>query len=190
MKALVFTNYSQPPSIQEVPIPISTKDETLVKVVYCGVNRIDLATLARRFGNTLPFPLILGSEIVGILPNGKRVAVNPYLHCGKCKNCRKGKLLGCLRGRPLIGIQRNGGYAKYVSVPKTNIVPIPDDISFQDVCAVLVSAGTAYRMVCTWAKINNGAFVVVTAAGGGVGIYSCQLAKLHGAKVIALAGND
>ncbi|MBI4990515.1 zinc-binding dehydrogenase [Candidatus Gottesmanbacteria bacterium] len=176
MKAFLLENYQHPPRIRDVPIPIPKRNEVVVKIAYCGVNRVDLAVLSGRFGDSLSFPLIMGSEIVGTLPDGKKVAVNPYLHCGK--------------GRPLLGIQRNGGYAEYVSVPKDNIIPIPQGIALQEACSVTLSAGTAYRMVFNKAKIKAADWVAITAAGSGVGVYSCQLTRLAGANVIALIGND
>ncbi len=189
MKALVFEKYSTSPTVKEVPLPKSKSDEILIKVAYSGINRVDLAVLSGRFGNSIPLPLIMGTEIVGTLPDGKKVAVNPYLHCGKCKYCLRKEYLVCELGRPLIGIQKNGGYAEYVSVPKDNIVVIPNGISFDQAAAVTLSGGTAYRMVFNKAKVKKGNWVVVTAAGSGVGVYSCQFARLAGGKVIALAGD-
>lgn len=190
MKAFILESYIQNPKIKDVPTLYPQKDEVLVKVAYCGVNRVDLAVLSGRFGDSLSFPLIMGSEIVGTLPNGKKVAVNPYLHCGKCKYCLKKEYLVCELGRPLLGIQKNGGYAEYVSVPKDNIIPIPKSISFEKAAVLTLSAGTAYRMVFNKAKIKAADWVAITAAGSGVGVYSCQLTRLAGANVIALIGND
>lgn len=190
MKAFVLENYQHPPTTRDVPIPKPKKDEVLVKVAYCGVNRVDIAVLSGRFGDSLSFPLIMGSEIVGTLPDGKRVAVNPYLHCGKCKYCLGKEYLVCRLGRPLLGIQKNGGYAEFVTVPKENIIPIPQGIALEEVCSVTLSAGTAYRMSFNKAKIKVADWVAITAAGSGVGVYSCQFAKLAGGKVIALVGNS
>lgn len=190
MKALILENYQNLPQIKNIPIPSLKKNEVLVKVAYCGINRVDLAVLSGRFKNTIPFPLIMGSEIVGTLPNGKKVAVNPYLYCGKCRFCKKKEYLVCEKGRPLLGVQKNGGYAEYVAVPKKNIVFMPEGISFKNAAAVTLSGGTAYRMVFTKGKIQKDNWVVVTAAGGGVGVYACQFTKLKKAKLIAFAGSD
>lgn len=190
MKAFVLTDYSQPPRLTEISIPEPKNNEVLIKVAYCGINRVDLAVLSGRFKGTAPLPLIMGSEIVGTLANGKKVAVNPYLHCDKCKYCLKKEYLVCEKGRPLLGVQQNGGYAEYVSAPKDNVISIPSGVSLEHAAASVLSAGTAYRMVTNKAEIKKGDWVTVTAAGSGVGVYSCQFARLAGGKVIAAAGND
>lgn len=190
MKALVLENYSKPPEIKDIPIPKPAPGEVLVKVAYCGVNRVDLAVLAGRFRKGINFPLVMGCEITGTLPNGRKVAVNPYYHCGKCRFCRKKDYLVCELGRPLIGVQKNGGYAEYMTVPMDNTVFMPLNFSLKNTCAVTLSGGTAYRMTEKIGKIKSGDYVAVTAGGSGVGVYSCQLAKVSGGKVIALAGTD
>lgn len=176
MKAFVLKSLNIPPAVIDVPLPGLRKNEVLVKVAYCGVNRVDLGLLSGRFGNSISFPHIMGSEIVGTLRNGRKVAVNPYLQHAK--------------GRPLLGVQTNGGYAQYVSVPKESLVNIPDDIPLDRAASVVLSAATAYRMIYTKAKICNKDTVIITAAGSGVGVYSCQLAKLNQSFVIGLIGNQ
>lgn len=176
MKALVLKTLNNPPVVIDVALPIPLANEILVKVAYCGVNRVDLALLSGRFGKTVSFPHIMGSEIVGTLENGRKIAVNPYLRHTK--------------GRPLLGVQTNGGYAQFVIVPKENLVSIPKDIPFDQAASVVLSATTAYRMVNTKAQTEKNERVIITAAGSGVGVYSCQLTKLNQSFVIGLIGNQ
>lgn len=190
MKAFVLESYRQKPILKDVPVPKPKENEALIQVYYCGVNRVELGILSGRFGQTIPFPLIMGAEITGKLPNGRRVAVNPYLHCGKCPNCKKRMYLYCLKGRPLIGVQKNGGYAEFTAVPKTNLIPIPDNITFQDATAISLSGGTAYRMVFSKVQIAPHQNVVITAAGSGVGVYSVQFANLTTNNVFGIASGQ
>lgn len=190
MKAYVLNSYLDKPQLLNIPVPKPKQDEVLVKVVYCGVNRADLKVFAKNYGDQVAFPLTMGCEIVGTLENGMRVAVHPYFACGKCAFCKKGEGILCNMPWGLMGVHRNGGYAEYVTVAKRNIIPLPSELSFKDAAALLLSAGTAYRMAVSQGQIKQNDWVVVTAAASGVGVYSCQIAKYMGAKVIALAGSD
>ncbi|MCL4339089.1 zinc-binding dehydrogenase [Patescibacteria group bacterium] len=190
MKAFVLKSYSSKPQLSNIPIPTPTRDEVLVKVAYCGVNQADLKIFSQNYGNSISFPLTMGSEIVGTLNGEKRVAIHPYFACGKCTYCQKGASIFCKTPWKLFGVHKNGGYAQYVAVPKKSIIPIPSSLSFPDACALTLSAGTAFRMVTVLADIKKGDWVAVTAAASGVGIYSTQLAKYMGGNVIVLAGDD
>lgn len=190
MKAFILESYSQGPRLKEVAIPKPQECEVLIKVAYCGVNQVDLKVIGGLYGNAVSFPLILGAEIVGTTPKGKKVAVNPYVHCDTCTYCKKGEYLVCATGRLLLGVQRNGGYAEYVLAPRDNIIEIPDGISLEEAAALTLSAGTAYRMIHTMAKLKAKETVIITAAASGVGVYSCQFARLLGAEIIALAGSN
>ena len=190
MKALVLKSLNKIPTVINVPTPKPIIDEVLVKVAYCGVNRVDLGLLSGRFGHSVIFPHIMGSEVAGTLSNGRKVAVNPYLHCNKCLYCQKKEYLLCKNGRPLLGVQTNGGYAEFVVVPKDNLVSIPEEMPLDQAASVILSASTAYRMINTKAKLKTNDIAIITAAGSGVGIYACQIAKLHDVFVIGLTGKS
>ncbi len=190
MKAFILKSYSFKPQLSNIPIPTPTRDEVLVKVAYCGVNQADLKVFSQNYEDSISFPLTMGSEIVGMLNGGKRVAVHPYFACGKCTYCQKGASILCKAPWKLLGVHKNGGYAQYVAVPKKSIIPIPSSLSFSDACALTLSAGTAFRMVMVLADIKKGDWIAITAATSGVGIYSTQLAKYMGGNVIALAGDN
>ncbi|MGC4900560.1 alcohol dehydrogenase catalytic domain-containing protein [Micromonospora echinospora] len=89
----------------------------------CGSEVEDSKTLTYRRP-----PVVMGHEIVGRLPNGSRVAVNPLLTCGGCGSCRCGRTNICT-SREVLGIHRPGGFAPYVAVPRGQLLGVPDDVS-------------------------------------------------------------
>ena len=181
----------------ELPRPEVALGEALVRVHACGVNRLDLLI---RDGRTAKprFPHVLGSEAAGVveasesnLPAAKvgmRVAIAPYLSDHQCEFCLRGEEAICLRG-DILGLARDGGYAEYVAVPASALVPLPDEVSYDAAAAVGLATITAWHMLVLRAQLRPGETVLVIGASGGVGSAAVQVAKLAGARVIATAGS-
>lgn len=172
--------------------------EVLVRVRAVALNRLDLWV---RRGPPPPslkltYPHRLGSDVVGeveaVGPGarhvrvGDRVVVSPGFSCGVCELCLSGRDNLC-REYGILGEHRSGGYARHVVVPDTNLVPWPGDLSFTDVAALPLVFLTAWQMVVDKARVRPGQTVLVHAAGSGVSSAAIQIAKLHGARVIATA---
>ena len=104
----------------------------------------------------------------------------------------------CLSGRDnecpqfeVLGYRNHqGGYAELVKVPVQNIVPLPDHIDFVQASAFPLTFVTAWHMLVSRARVARGEDVLVLAAGSGVGQAAIQVARLHGARVIATAGTE
>src|SRR5262249_29735057 len=77
-----------------------------------------------------------------------------------------------------------------IAVPSTNLIPLPDAVSFEQAAALPIAYGTAYRMLVTRGRVQAGETVVVLGASGGVGTCCVQLAHMAGATVIAVSGSD
>jgi NADPH:quinone reductase-like Zn-dependent oxidoreductase len=142
----------------------------------------------------LRLPHIPGSDIsgevlepAGDLPAGTPVLVHPGLNCGQCRACAAGRDSLCER-YGIVGYQSEGGYAELVAVPSRNLIPIPGGISFESAAAFPLTFLTAWHMLVTRAHVKPGETVLVVAAGSGVGQAAIQVARLHGARVIATAG--
>src|SRR5436853_6596372 len=90
----------------------------------------------------------------------------------------------------IIGYETQGGYAEYVTVPGTNILPMPDKLSFEQAAAVPLVFLTAWHMLVTRAHLVPGETVLVWAAGSGVGSAALQVAKLLHARVVATVGRE
>ena len=78
---------------------------------------------------------------------------------------------------------RFGGYASQVVVPDGDVVPLPDELSFEQGAAVPVNYSTAWAALIGYGSLREGEKVLVHAAAGGVGIAATQIAKRHGAVV-------
>ena len=103
--------------------------------------------------------------------------------CGRCDRCRDGREHRCRVGGG-IGHRRDGGFAGYIALPATALVPIPPGIPPEQAALLACPAGVALHAVET-AGVAPGDTVVVTGAGGGLGSHAVQLAAMRGAQVIA-----
>ncbi|GAB3673751.1 alcohol dehydrogenase catalytic domain-containing protein [Salinisphaera aquimarina] len=202
MQAIVMTQFGGPEVLEarRVPVPSIAADEVLVEVAYCGVCRHDLLTRAGAFPK-INLPIILGHQVSGhvvktgagvadIAP-GMRVMSMIYTGCGGCESCTQGNQALCLDERPrFLGEDVNGGYAEYVKVRADTVVAVPDDVSLKAAAVVICTVGTAYHALVTRAAIQSGETVVLTGASGGVGIHALRLARLLGARVIAVTSRE
>lgn len=201
MRAVVFERHGGPEVLEyrEVPPPEFGLDGVLVRVKSCGLNHLDLFVREGRVGHGIPMPHISGSEVAGVVEQvgelvhsiapGDRVVVAPYLVCGICEFCLRGKETTCLNG-DVLGRRSNGGYAEYVAVSFRQLIPIPDGVSYDAAAAVTLSTVTAWHMLVTRARMRPGEDVLVLAAGSGVGSAAIQIAKQGGCRVFATASTE
>jgi len=201
MEAVVLHEHGGPEVLvkEEVPRPEPGPGEVRVKIAAVALNHLDI--WVRRGGPAfkLDYPHRLGSDMAGTIDAlgagvtglvvGARVVVQPGLSCGLCAACLSGHDNLC-RHYEIIGEHSQGGYAQYIVVPRVNIAPAPPDLSDTDAAAVLLPFLTAWQMVVHKARVQPGDVVLVQGAGGGVGVAALQIAKLHGARVIATVGSD
>ncbi len=204
MKAVVLHEHGGPEvlTVEEIPKPSPASKELLVKIEACAVNHLDIWVRKGGPAFRLEYPHRLGSEISGVieavgsdlgekegLAIGDKVVVSPGLSCGHCELCLSGKDNLCRRYH-ILGESCQGGYAEYICVPRQNIAPMPANLSFEEAAAGLLTFLTAWQMLVGKAKVVPGQIVLVQGAGSGVGVAAIQIAKLHGARVIATAGSD
>lgn len=199
MQAVVFHEQGEDSAlrVEEMPQPDPGLADVIIKVRACSVNRLDIYS---RTGRTkvAPMPHISGSEVAGEivalgaavsgLSSGQAVAVAPYLFCGQCEFCRSGEEVACIRG-DIVGLGNQGGFAEYIRVPATNIVPLPKGVDFVSAAAVGLATITAWHMLVKRAPLVPGQDVLIHAAGSGIGSAAIQIAKLSGARVIATASS-
>jgi 2-desacetyl-2-hydroxyethyl bacteriochlorophyllide A dehydrogenase len=200
MRAVRFHAFGGPETLQldAVPAPEPGADEVLVKIHASGVNHLDiwLRTGARPGIETPHTP---GSEAAGEIVQvgeavrnvtvGQRVAISPWAFCGVCAFCLQGEESVCDNGH-IIGTAHNqGGYAEYISVPASIAIPIPDSLSYDAAAALTLAAITSWHMLYRRTRIEPGEWVLVQAAGSGVGAYAVQIARFLGARIIATAGS-
>jgi NADPH:quinone reductase-like Zn-dependent oxidoreductase len=197
MRAARFHTHGAPDVIQyeEAPDPPPAAGRALVRVRACALNHLDLWQRRGLERVTIPLPHISGADVAGEVldpgggpvPAGTRVFLQPGLSCGVCAACLEGRDNQCA-DYDVLGYQSDGGYAELVSVPVENLVPIPDHIDFVTAAAFPLTFLTAWHMLVTRAAVRQGESVLVLAGGSGVGQAAIQIARLHGAHVLATAG--
>ncbi len=94
------------------------------------------------------------------------------------------------RSYGLVGAKMHGAYAEYLRVPFRNVLPIPENLSFEQAAAFPLVSVTASHMLFALAGLQHGETVLIMGAGSGVGSMAVQMAKLAGARVMATVGSD
>lgn len=139
-------------------------------------------------------PFVLGHESAGVVLEappgsrvspGDRVAVYNFVGCGRCRWCRSGRDSLCSDSPGQLGFSLPGGFADVVRAPAENLIPLPDNVSFET-AAVLSCSGMSVVHASRLAGIGLGDTVVVNGVGG-VGLMAIQVAVAAGARVVAVA---
>ena len=183
---------------EDAPDPDLLPGDVLVGVRACALNHLDLWERRGLRHVPIPLPHISGSDVAGEVVAsaasgvslGQRVMLQPGISCGRCAACLSGADNRCPRYEVLGYQNHQGGYAELVKVPAQNLIVIPGDIDFVQAAAFPLTFVTAWHMLVTKARVARDEQVLVLAGGSGVGQAAVQIARLHGARVIATAGSD
>ncbi len=166
--------------MHDVERPAVARGDVLIKVSYSGICGTDLKIYDG--GMPAKYPLIPGHEITGVIVEGEgagglkpgtRVIVDPTVFCGVCFHCRIGQTHLCPEGE-LIGRERNGGFAEYVTAPKVNVFPQPDEVNDRQAAFIQVFSTCVHAQ--RLAPIFPGQSVVVLGLGV-TGQLHVQMAK-------------
>jgi NADPH:quinone reductase-like Zn-dependent oxidoreductase len=194
MKALVFEkNGLENLRFQDIEDPKVGDHDVLIRVRIGGINPIDYFVV--NYLRVTPIPHIPGAEFAGIVEKvgshvrdlkvGDKVVIYPRVHDGKCDLCLSGYEMICRNGG-IVSVITNGGFSEYAVFPERNVFKIPDEITWDIAGSLTVSALTSYHALKE-ANVRAGEYVVVFGASGNTGMFVVQLAKLFGAKVIAIS---
>lgn len=198
MRAVILRQFGGPEVLLpgEAVLPIPADDQVLVRVSACGVCGHDL--LARAGALHTPLPRVLGHEIAGVvikvgekvsaLREGQRVALVQRIPCGRCNLCLRGATNLCRSGAGFYGEDLDGGYGEYVVASERNAVPLPETISDTIGATLSCAVGTGLRALRR-ADLDPGDLVIVTGAGGGVGLNTVKLAAAFDFRVLAVSGS-
>lgn len=186
--------------IEDVPEPGCAADEVVVRVRATGLNRLDI--LQRQGPPLLPLfelPHIPGMDVVGevadtgtdvnALQRGDRVVINPALPCGWCATCRSGDAAMCPNAR-VVGGNRPGGYAEWVSVPASHAYRIPDNVDDLAACALPTAYSTAWHALVETGRLESGERILIHGAGSSVSLAALEIARNHGALVVMTSTSD
>jgi NADPH:quinone reductase-like Zn-dependent oxidoreductase len=123
----------------------------------------------------VPKPRILGADGAGLV-DGERVVINPGIEHGDRIT--------------VIGEHMDGTHAELIAVPRANVYPIPDGMSFEEAAAFPLVFETAYRMLVTRAQLREGEWVLVWGVGGGIATAANAIARALGARTIVTSSSD
>jgi len=198
LRALLFERFGvENLRVVEVETPRPGPHDVLVRVEAASVNPIDYATVTGAW-SARPMPHIPGVEFAGFveavgdhvsgLKPGDRVTIYKNLFDGSCDMCLSGQEMFCRAGGT-IGVDSNGGYAEYALVPARNAMPVGDRVSWELAASLPIGALTAYHAL-RLAGVSPGELVVVVGASGNTGMFAVQLAKMMGARVVAITSKQ
>jgi len=186
-------------TLQSVADPRPGPGEVLLRVRACGVCYHDVINRRGSLPRT-SVPAILGHEVAGdvveVGPDaggwrvGDRAATLQRMSCGACPACDSGRTSLCKRDDRFFGEELPGGYAGMMVAPVGGIGRVPEGMAWAVAATVCCTAGTAVHVVRTRARVQRGETVLITGASGGVGLQAVQLARLDGARVIAVTSNQ
>ncbi len=180
MKAMVHHEYGTPDvlRLESVPRPAPGDDEVLIRVRAAGVNWADYSILTGipymvRLGFGLGHPRrgIRGTDVAGFVEAVGRAAT------------------GFRPGDEVFG-WCHGSFAEYVSVPETNLVTKPEDITHEQAAAVPMAGMVALQALRDVGDVQSGQRALVVGASGGIGTLAVQIAKARGAEVTGVCSTD
>ncbi|TFK26458.1 alcohol dehydrogenase [Coprinopsis marcescibilis] len=166
-------HHSKIPLSTDLPEPQATGKQVVVDVYSTGLNFFDILQAQGKYQTKPALPFTFGTEFAG------RISQNSPIPQGCTLK----------RGDRVFGAQL-GAFADKVSVEWDRLIPLPDNVSFDQGAGLFITWPTSYEALVGRAELRAGEWVLVTAAAGGVGIAAVQIAKALGAKVIAAAGSE
>jgi 2-desacetyl-2-hydroxyethyl bacteriochlorophyllide A dehydrogenase len=170
-------------------MPTAKPGEILVRLRRAGVCGTDFHIFEGR-QPYFEYPRVIGHELAGeiesvgapsLLRPGQQVAIIPYLSCGACIACRRGKT-NCCQRLSVLGVHSDGGMADYLALPEANVVDA-SGVTLEEAAMVEFLAIGAHAV--GRGAVGEGDRVLVVGAGP-IGIACMIFARLRGAQVVAL----
>jgi threonine 3-dehydrogenase len=193
MKALVKSRKEVGLWMEDVPIPSPGKNEVLIKILrtaICGTD-IHIYNWDEWAQQTIPVPMPIGHEFVGIVAEvgnnvqgfkpGDLVSGEGHLVCGLCRNCLAGRRHLCMNTSG-VGVNRQGAYAEYLSIPVTNVWFCDPSISL-DILACFDPLGNAVHTALSFDILGED--VLITGAGP-IGCMAAAIARHAGARHVVV----
>ena len=179
---------------RDVEIPILKKGELLVQIKNIGICGTDIHAF---HGNQpyFSYPRVLGHELSGIIVDakidnnsilGKPVSILPYLSCGKCNSCVRGKTNCCAHFK-VMGVHVDGGFGEYLSVPVDNIMIGREETDLEHL-SMVEPLSISYHGIMR-ADILENDWVIIFGAGP-IGIGALMFAKSKTDKIILIDINQ
>ena len=194
MHALVYTD-TQTIIYREEKNPKIENGESIVKVSASGICGSDMHAYHGKDNRRIP-PLILGHEISGTIDKGKfagkKVILNPLITCRKCDYCTNGREHLCNK-RIILGmnkpVERQGGFAEYVSIPDENIYELPKTLDMKEAPIAEPTAVALHAVELGLGKLTKPSedAKALIIGGGAIGLLcGLILSKVKGCKEIVI----
>jgi len=193
MKALVKKYAKEGLWMEDVPVPKVESNEVLIKIQktsICGTD-IHIFNWDEWAQKTIPVPLVIGHEFVGVVESfgnnvqgfkkGDLVSGEGHIVCGHCRNCLAGRRHLCMETSG-VGVNRNGAFAEYLAIPKTNVWLCDPEIP-TDVISCFDPLGNAAHSALSFDLLGED--VLITGAGP-IGVMSVAIAKHAGARHVVI----
>ena len=160
---------------EDAPDPEPGPGEVLVRLRAASLNHLDL--WIRKGLPSVPKPRILGADGAGIRDDtGERVVINPGIEHGERIT--------------VVGEHMDGTHAELIAVPESNVYPLPDELPFEEAAAFPLVFETAYRLLVTKARLQEGEWVLLWGIGSGVATAGLAIAKALGARALVTSSSD
>jgi threonine dehydrogenase-like Zn-dependent dehydrogenase len=194
MQGIVFLGEREL-ELRQFPDPSPGPREVVVEIKASGMCGSDLPPY--RAPSSAFREIIRGHEPCGVVvargsaveeseaPIGQRVMIHHYSGCGQCKYCRVGYAQLCVKGGHLVyGANANGGHGDFILVKPYMLVPLPDELTFEEGAAISCGTGTAFDAL---RRLNvSGRDTLAVFGQGPVGLSATLLGKAMGARVLAV----
>ena len=178
----------------DLPEPVLEEGQAIIRIRRIGICGTDLHAYE---GNQpyFSYPRILGHELAGVIEavgeneagfqEGDQVSIVPYIHCGECSACLRGKT-NCCKNMKVFGVHMDGGMRERVSIPVSHLIKTNSLTLDQSAMLEPLAIGAHAIRRC---GLRSGETVLVIGAGP-IGLGIMVLARYVGAKVIAMDVNE
>ena len=193
MKALVKLRPEKGIWMEEIPVPEIGINDVLIKIkktAICGTD-LHIYKWDDWSQKTIKTPMTIGHEYVGVVVEkgvgvknvkiGDRVTGEGHIACGHCRNCRRGKLHVC-ENSVGVGVNRDGAFAEYLSLPEANVVHLDDRIT-DEIASIMDPFGNATHTALSFPVIGED--VLITGAGL-IGTMATAICRFAGARNVVV----
>lgn len=170
-------------AFEQIPIPHAAAGEVVVRIRAAALNHRDVFIAQGKYPR-IRLPVTLGSDGAGETPDGTAVVIDPMFDWG-----RDARVWDASKAT-ILGMPRDGTFARFCAVPRANVFPKPAPLSFEQAAAIPLGGLTAYRATVTRGGLRSGETVLIPGIGGGVATFVLLFAKHIGARAIVTSSSD
>ena len=179
--------------LDRIPMPAAGEGEVLVRLRAAALNHRDVFITQGLYPN-IRMPVTLGADGAGEIEAigagsfegavGDEVVIDPLLGWGDDPRVWDTATAN------ILGMPRDGTFARYVAVPSANVYRKPEQLSMEEAAAIPLAGLTAYRAIFTRGALARGETILITGVGGGVQTFALLFAKRAGARAIVTSSSD